>query len=91
MARGNKPTVEPEYPRPIYNNCGGHMIGPPDYCKFKITTPDNGVWVDLNFCMSRCKDVFGCDRWKEYEPLSTAKKMNDLRMHGVKIHWLSND
>lgn len=82
MARTIKPKQE-QKPQRIYQNCGGHMINPPDECEQSVITPDGAKWVDTN----RCINCAGCERWIAFEKLGSMAKFKDAESHGVIIEW----
>ena len=84
-------TPEPEKPkrRPgnVYQNMGGHMIAPPETCKWARIDPESQLtWVDLGICtLDYCKVKKTCPRYAEYNSMNRDEIEDELRDYGVWI------
>jgi len=83
--RGKKLYFEPIREPNIYQNCGGHLIDPPDTCEYQKTAPDGAIWTDLALCFRTCPKRMDCLRYAEYKKMTMYERVADLRARGVLI------
>lgn len=67
--------------RQCRNNWGGHMINPPEECKWRFKVPDGGEWTDLGCCLRSCKDR--CTRYFQYCRMSETERRDELLDNGI--------
>lgn len=71
--------------RTRYQNVGGHIINPPEYCKYKRRFADGALWTNLSICYTMCKEQ--CDTYCKFIKSNTRERIQYLKNNGVYYPW----